>query len=154
MGKVEMFTIPTADGIDLPALWILPPDFDPQRRYPVLFKVYGGPGRNSVKNEFQRISDHYLAQYGLIIIKVDHRGSAHFGKDGKMKMYRQLGKYELDDLIEAVKWLRDKTFIDSTKIAITGASYGGYVTCLALTRGADYFSHGVGLLFGDRLATL
>jgi dipeptidyl-peptidase-4 len=59
-----------------------------------------------------------------------------------MKMYRQLGKYELDDLIEAVKWLRGKTFIDSTKIAITGASYGGYVACLALTRGADYFTHG------------
>jgi len=62
------------------------------------------------------------------------------------KMHRQLGKWEMNDYIEVVKWLRAKPFIDSTKICITGSSYGGYVSCLALTYGADYFTHGIGSL--------
>jgi dipeptidyl-peptidase-4 len=57
-------------------------------------------------------------------------------------MNRQLGKWEVEDVITAVKWLRQRPFIDSTKIGITGSSYGGYITCLALTYGADYFSCG------------
>lgn len=57
-------------------------------------------------------------------------------------MHRNLGKWEMHDLIEAVKWLRNMPFIDETKIGITGGSYGGYTTCMALTYGADYFTHG------------
>ena len=58
-------------------------------------------------------------------------------------MHRNLGKWEMHDYIEAVKWLRKKPYVDSTKVCITGGSYGGYVTCMALTYGADYFTHGV-----------
>ena len=58
-------------------------------------------------------------------------------------MHRNLGKWEMNDLITAVKLLRQKSFIDSTRIGITGDSYGGYVTCMALTYGADHFTHGV-----------
>jgi dipeptidyl-peptidase-4 len=57
-------------------------------------------------------------------------------------MHRNLGKWEMHDLSEAVKWLRSKPFIDSDKIGITGGSYGGYATCLALTQAAEYFTHG------------
>ena len=57
-------------------------------------------------------------------------------------MHRCLGKWEMNDLIEAVKWLHSKPFIDKNKIGITGMSYGGYTTCMALTYGADYFTHG------------
>ncbi len=57
-------------------------------------------------------------------------------------MHRNLGKWEMNDLIEAVKWLRKKPFVDATKIGISGGSYGGYITCMALTYGADYFTHG------------
>ena len=60
-------------------------------------------------------------------------------------MHRNLGKWEIDDLISAVKWLRTLPFIDSTKVAITGGSYGGYVTLMALTYGAEYFTHGISL---------
>lgn len=58
-------------------------------------------------------------------------------------MHRCLGRWEMNDYIDAVNWLRRLPFVDSTRIAITGGSYGGYVTCLALTYGAGYFTHGI-----------
>lgn len=142
-GKVELFTIPSGDGYDLPAIWVLPPDFDPAKRYPVLFEIYGGPASPTVSNSFRRLNWHYLAQNGIIVISVDHRGSGHFGKKGVAAMHRNLGKWEMHDLIAAVKWLRQKPFVDSTRIGIEGGSYGGYTTCMALTYGADYFTHGI-----------
>ena len=142
-GKVELFTIPSGDGFDLPAIWILPPDFDESKKYPLLFRIYGGPASGTVSNSYQRMSAHYLAQNGIIVMAVDHRGSGHFGKQGVALMHRNLGKWEMHDYIAAVKWLRKKSFIDSTKIGITGGSYGGYATCMALTAAADYFTHGI-----------
>jgi len=145
LGKVEIFKIPTVDGIELPALWVLPPDFDKSKKYPVIFQVYGGPGGADVRNKYRSLSNHYLAQHDIIIISVDHRGSSHFGKVSQSLMHRNLGKWEMNDLIEAVKWLRELPFIDPDRIGITGGSYGGYVTAMALTYGAEYFTHGVAL---------
>ena len=143
IGKKELFTIPTEDGYPLPAYWILPPDFDQGKKYPVIFTIYGGPGAPTVSNSYPPPSSLYLAQEGIIVLSVDHRGSGHFGKKGVALMHRSLGKWEMNDLIQAVKWLRQKPFVDSAKIGITGGSYGGYSTCLALTYGADYFTHGI-----------
>ncbi len=142
-GKVELFTIPSGDGYDLPAIWVLPPDFDTIKKYPVLFEIYGGPASASVSNSFHFLNWHYLAQQGIIVMAVDHRGSGHFGKRGVAQMHRNLGKWEMADYIAAVKWLREKPYIDPNKIGISGGSYGGYVSCLALTYGAGYFTHGV-----------
>ncbi len=143
LGTVELFRIETEDGYMLPAVWTLPTDFDSLKKYPVLFSVYGGPSSAMVKNSFQRFSSPYRAQNGIITISVDNRGSGHFGKNGESLMHRNLGKWEMSDLISAVKWLKSKPFIDSTRIGITGGSYGGYVVCMALTYGADYFTHGI-----------
>ncbi len=143
LGKKELFTIPTEDGFELPAYWILPPDFDQSRKYPVLFQVYGGPASPRVSDTYPQLTQLYLAQEGIIVMSVDHRGSGHFGKKGTALMHRNLGKWEMHDLIEAVKWLRQKQFIDPIRVGITGGSYGGYTTCLALTFGADYFTHGI-----------
>ncbi len=149
LGKREIFTITTDDSWKLPASWVLPPDFDPTKRYPVIFTIYGGPGTNAVTNHSTDVANHFpslstlfLAQEGIIIFSVDHRGSNHFGKKGMSLMYRNLGKWEIHDLCQAVKWLRTKPFVDPTRLGITGGSYGGYMTCLALTAGADYFTHG------------
>jgi dipeptidyl-peptidase-4 len=142
LAKKELFTISTEDGFELPAYWLLPPDFDPAKKYPVLFTIYGGPGSGRVFNAYPPLSSLFLAQEGIIVMSVDHRGSGHFGKKGMALMHRNLGKWEMHDLIEAVKWLRQKPFVDSHRIGITGGSYGGYTTCLALTYGADYFTHG------------
>ncbi|MCF8240114.1 MAG: S9 family peptidase [Melioribacteraceae bacterium] len=144
LGKAELFTVPTDDGFDLPVKWILPPDFDEDKKYPVVFSIYGGPAAQTVWNSFPYwLNDFYLAQNGIIMISADHRGSGHFGKKGVALMHRQLGKYEIDDLTVIVDWLKSKSFVDTTKIAVTGGSYGGYATCMALTYGADYFTHGV-----------
>lgn len=145
IAPTELFSILTPDGYKLPATWILPTDFDAKKRYPVLISVYGGPESGTVSESWRGLTAQWLAMEGIIQVAVDHRGSGHFGKAGAAQMYRNLGKWEMNDYIEAVKWLRTKPFVDSTKICITGGSYGGYVTCMALTYGADYFTHGVAM---------
>ena len=143
LAKVELFRITTGDGYKLPALWLLPPGFDENRKYPVVVTVYGGPGAASVRNTYPRLSNFFLAQQDIIVFSVDHRGSGHFGKKGMNLMHRCLGKWEMHDYIQAVKYLRTLPFIDSEKIGITGGSYGGYVTALALTKAPGYFKFGV-----------
>jgi dipeptidyl-peptidase-4 len=143
LGKAEIFRIPAEGGVMLPAKWILPPNFDKNKKYPVLISIYGGPDAATVYNTYNRSSNYYFAQEGIITLSVDHRGSGHFGKRMNVLLHRNLGDWEIKDYISAVKWLRTKTFIDSKKIGIRGGSYGGYITCMALTKGADYFTHGI-----------
>ena len=144
LGITELFTITTSDGVELPAKWVLPPDFDKTKKYPVIFSVYGGPGEKDVKNDFYRfLNRFFIAQNKIIYFTLDHRGSAHFGKKGTSLMHRNLGKWEMHDYIEAVKWLRELPIVDETRIGIEGGSYGGYLAALALTFGADYFTHGI-----------
>ncbi|MEL6191012.1 MAG: S9 family peptidase [Bacteroidota bacterium] len=142
-GNAETFTIPSGDGLKLPAFWILPPDFDINKKYPIIFDIYAGPDRKKVTNSFKTLRQHFYAQRGIIIFAIDHRGSGHFGKEGVAKMHRNLGKWEMHDLMAGAKWLKEQPFIDESKIGITGGSYGGYTTLMALTYGADYFTHGV-----------
>ena len=145
LGQTEIFTVPTDDGLELPALWVLPPNFDKSKKYPVIFQVYGGPGSANVRNQFRSLSNQYLAQHDIIIFSVDHRGSYHFGKTGQSRMHRNLGKWEMNDYIQAAKWLQTLPFVDQDRIGIIGGSYGGYVSAMALTYGAEYFTHGISL---------
>ena len=141
--KVEMVRIMTSDGqFNMPALITYPLNFDESKKYPVVFTIYGGPNSANVSNRWQGTSPSWYAQNGIITFSVDHRGSGHFGKKGLDQIHRCLGKWEILDYADAVKWLRDKPFVDASKIGITGSSYGGYMTCLALTKGADYWTHG------------
>jgi dipeptidyl-peptidase-4 len=142
-GRAELFTIPSGDGYDLPASWVLPPDFDAKKQYPVIFSIYGGPNAGTVRNAFPGLQPHYWAERGVITISVDHRGSGHFGKKGVALMHRNLGKWEMTDLITATKWLRAKPFVAKDRIGITGSSYGGYTTMMALTYGAGEFNYGI-----------
>jgi dipeptidyl-peptidase-4 len=142
--KVEFVKIPTSDGLfNMPALITYPLNFDPSKKYPVVFTIYGGPDSKNVYNRWQGTSPSWYAQNGIVQFTVDHRGSGQFGKKGLDYMYRCLGKWEILDYEDAVKWLREKTWVDATKIGMTGGSYGGYMTCLALTKGADYWTHGI-----------
>ncbi|PIE01125.1 MAG: hypothetical protein CSA81_12795 [Acidobacteria bacterium] len=148
LGQFEYFTIPTDDGYELPAYWILPPDFDSsgKTRYPVIFRIYSGPDTPTVMNRYNMRAgwrDHYYAAKGVITISVDHRASGHFGKKGVALAHRKLSHWELNDLIQAVKWLRSKPFVDPQRMGIVGYSYGGYMALLAMTAGADYFTHGI-----------
>ena len=143
LGKSEVFRATTPDGYDLPVSWTLPTDFDSSKKYPVLISVYGGPGHATVSDSWGGIRQQWWAREGMIQMTMDHRGSGHFGKEGVALMHRHLGKWEMQDYTEIVKWLRSRPFIDSTRVCITGASYGGYVTCMALTYASDFFPYGI-----------
>ena len=141
--RPELLKIKTSDGLfNMPAIITYPVNFDESKKYPVVFTIYGGPDSKNVNNRWQGTNPSWYAQNGIITFSVDHRGSGHFGKKGLDYMHRNLGKWEILDYADAVKWLREKPYVDPSKIGITGSSYGGYMTCLALTKGADYWTHG------------
>jgi dipeptidyl-peptidase-4 len=142
--KSEIVKIKTSDGLfDMPAMITYPVNFDPAVKYPVIFTIYGGPDAGSIRNRWTGYTPRWYAENGIITINVDHRGSGHFGKKGLDYMHRALGKWEISDYSDAVKWLREKPWVDATRMGITGGSYGGYTTCMALTLGADYWTHGI-----------
>jgi dipeptidyl-peptidase-4 len=126
----------------MPAIITYPLNFDASKKYPVIFDIYGGPDYKNVTNKWQGNYPSWYAGNDIITIKVDHRGSGQFGKKGLDYLYRCLGKWEILDYADAVKWLSEKPFVDPARMGITGSSYGGYMTCLALTKGADYWTHG------------
>jgi dipeptidyl-peptidase-4 len=141
-GKTEMITIPTDDGYNLPAVITYPTDFDQTKRYPVVMSIYGGPNAGTVTNSWKGTGNQWWANEGVIQIAVDHRASGQFGKEGVALMHRNLGKWEMKDYTTAARWLKAKTWVDNKKLLITGHSYGGYITCMALTMGADDFDFG------------
>jgi dipeptidyl-peptidase 4 len=137
----EFFTITTSEGVDLNAWRILPPDFDATKKYPVLFDIYGGPGSQTVRNAYGGgdLWSQYLAQEGIIVVSVDNRGTGARGEEFKKMTYLQLGKYETIDQIEAAKFMASLPYVDENKIGVFGWSYGGYMSTLCLTKGADIF---------------
>jgi dipeptidyl-peptidase 4 len=141
--KAEMVKIMTSDGLfNMPAIITYPVNFDPSKKYPVIFAIYGGPDSKNVANRWQGTNASWNSQNGIITFTVDHRGSGQFGKKGLDYLYRSLGKWEILDYEDAVNWLKAKPYVDATRMGITGSSYGGYMTCLALTKGADFWTHG------------
>jgi dipeptidyl-peptidase-4 len=141
--KAEFVKIMTSDGLfSMPAIITYPLNFDPSKKYPVIFDIYGGPDSKNVYNRWAGANPSWYAQNGIITFTIDHRGSGQFGRRGLDYIYRSLGKWEILDYEDGVKWLLSKPFIDGSRMGITGSSYGGYMTCLALTKGADFWTHG------------
>jgi dipeptidyl-peptidase-4 len=141
--KAEMVKIMTSDGLfNMPAIITYPLNFDPSKKYPVIFSIYGGPDAKNVANRWPGTNASWNSLNGIITFTVDHRGSGQFGKNGLDYLYRCLGKWEILDYEDAVNWLKSKPYVDASRMGITGSSYGGYMTCLALTKGADYWTHG------------
>ena len=141
--KSVFLKILTSDGLfNMPAIITYPVGFDSVNKYPVVFTIYGGPDSKNVSNRWQGNNPSWYSRNGIITFTVDHRGSGQFGKKGLDYLHRNLGKWEILDYEDAVKWLRTKSYVDTEKIGITGSSYGGYMTCLALTKGAGYWTHG------------
>ncbi|MEZ5015279.1 MAG: S9 family peptidase [Chitinophagales bacterium] len=140
--KPEYFTFTTSEGVTLNGYMIKPYDFDPNKKYPVFMTLYGGPGSQEViegYDGFNMMWHEMLAQKGYIIVCVDNRGTGARGRDFRTVTYGMLGKYETDDQIEAAKWLAKQNYVDGSRIGIWGWSYGGYMSSLCITRGADQF---------------
>lgn len=140
------FALPDGTQVDVDAWQILPPDFDPSKKYPVLIYVYGGPGHQTVSNSWAN-SDYWwmqlLAQHGIISVSINNRGSGAQGEVFKKMTYLQLGKYETEDMITLAKYMAKQPYVDGSRIGIYGWSYGGFMAANGITKGADVISTAV-----------
>jgi dipeptidyl-peptidase-4 len=138
----EFFVLKTAKGNELNA-WILKPkDFDPAKKYPVFMYQYSGPGSQQVNNDWNSNDDYWfqmLAQQGYIVACVDGRGTGFKGAAFKKVTQKELGKYEVEDQIDAAKVIGNYPYVDKNRIGIWGWSYGGFMASNCLLKGADVF---------------
>ncbi|TAE32636.1 MAG: S9 family peptidase [Cytophagales bacterium] len=125
----ELVNFTTSDGQKIDISIIKPADFDPAKKYPVMLDIYGGPGAQSVYNDYSTSGWHqYLAQQGYVIVSVNNRGSGGYGRDFEKIVYEQLGKYESLDFAETARYLGKQPWVDAGRMAIRGHSYGGYMS--------------------------
>jgi dipeptidyl-peptidase-4 len=138
----EFFILKTAKGNELNA-WILKPkDFDPSKKYPVFMYQYSGPGSQQVNNDWNNSDDYWflsLTQQGYIVACVDGRGTGFKGADFKKVTQKELGKYEVEDQIDAAKVIGAYPYVDASRIGIFGWSYGGFMASNCIFQGNDVF---------------
>jgi dipeptidyl-peptidase-4 len=142
LGKIELKEIKLADGQTFNSWMITPPNFDPNKKYPVLMYQYSGPGSQEVADRFP-VGNYFwhqmLAQKGYIIFCADGTGTGFRGEEFKKKTYLQLGKLESDDQINIAKYLATQPYVDKNRIGIWGWSYGGFMSSTCLFKGNDVF---------------
>lgn len=140
----ELFHFTTTDGVGLDGSIIKPLNFDSTKRYPVVLFVYGGPESHDVSNQFQFDGlTQWLARNGYIVANVNNRGEADYGRDFMKIVYKQLGKWESHDFVETARYLGSLPYVDSTKMAIMGTSYGGYSTTYTMLTHPGVFKVGI-----------
>ena len=145
ISKAEFIRVPNSKRDTLNGWMLKPSNFDPSKKYPLLFCNYGGPGSQQVANRFGAVTfwHQLLAQKGFIVVSIDNTGTGYRGEEFKKKTYLQLGKFEIEDQIDAASYLGKMPFIDKNNIGHWGWSYGGFMSSLAITKGADVFSAAV-----------
>jgi len=144
--KKEFFTFKNTAGVDLNCWMMKPSNFDPSKKYPVLVAIYGGPGSNTVTDAWGGrgyLWHQLLCQQGYIVVSCDPRGTQYRGRQFKHSTYMNLGKLETEDFIDFAKYLGGQAFIDASRIGIQGWSFGGYMTSLCMTKGADQYKAGI-----------
>lgn len=144
---VSIEKIKSTDGTtDLWMKVIKPSNFDESKKYPLVVDVYGGPHIQKVKNIWRNFDSqlpYYLAEQGYVVAMIDGRGSSGRGLAFENQIYKNLGKIESTDQIAAINYLKTKKWIDSQKIGVYGASYGGFMTIYMLLAYPDIFKTGV-----------
>ena len=143
-GPRERLQIPTKDGFLLEAELILPPDLDTSKKHPVWFMTYAGPHTPTVSDSWGggRMYDQALAAEGFIVFRMDPRSASGKGAASAWKAYKHLGVQELEDIKTAINWLKQKPYVDGSRIGMAGHSYGGYITAYAMTH-CDLFAAGI-----------
>ena len=138
----EFFELTTEKGTKLNAWMIKPKDFDATKKYPVFMYQYSGPGSQEVANNWLDTNDMWfmmLSQNGYIVACVDGRGTGFKGAAFKKITQKELGKYEVEDQIDAAKIIGNYPYVDKTRIGIFGWSYGGFMASNCILKGADVF---------------
>ena len=135
----ELFTYTSADGTTpLYGLLHKPSNFDPAKKYPVLFSVYAGPATNGARESFT--PPMAMTEYGFLLVTLDTRSAAGRGKRALDAIYQRLGEVEIDDLAAASRHLAKLPYVDGQRVGIYGTSYGGYSSAMALLRHPDAFA--------------
>jgi dipeptidyl-peptidase 4 len=144
---IEMGSIKSADGrFDNYYRLIKPIDFNPNKKYPVILYVYGGPHNQLVTNSFHakiRNWEMYMAQHGYVVFVMDNRGTPNHGAEYEKAIHRMCGKVEMEDQIEGMKWLMSHNWVDKDRIGVHGWSYGGFMTISLMVNYPDIFKVGV-----------
>ena len=139
--------ITAADGItDLYFRMVKPHDFDPNKKYPTVIYVYGGPHAHNVDASWHYASrswETYMAQKGYIVFILDNRGSENRGRDFEQATFRQLGQIEMQDQMKGVDYLRTLPYVDMNRLGVHGWSFGGFMTISLMTTYPDVFKVGV-----------
>ena len=143
----ECGSIKAADGVtDLYYRMVKPHDFDPQKKYPTVVYVYGGPHAHNVEASwhwYSRTWETYMAQKGYVLFILDNRGSEHRGRDFEQATFRQLGQIEMQDQMKGVEYLKSLPYVNTDKIGVHGWSFGGFMTISLMLNYPDVFKVGV-----------
>ncbi|UCF64365.1 MAG: S9 family peptidase [bacterium] len=137
----QFFTIMARDNFEMPAFLLKPENFDPAKKYPVIVNIYGGPASPKVVDEWKSslFFDNILLDRGYLIFSVDNRSASGISKQLQRTTLKQLwGDVELFDLLDAISWLKNQTFVDKDRLGIWGHSGGGMYTLLAMTRSEEF----------------
>ena len=128
----ELFNFTTEQGVELDGYLIRPHNFDPDESYPLVLMIYGGPDHQGVFNEFETSAwTQYLVQQGYVIANINNRGSSGYGREFKKSVHKKLGVLEAEDYAATATYLSERPWIDETRIAIRGHSYGGFMAALS-----------------------
>ncbi len=140
LGTIKLQQVKTRDGFPMETALILPPDFDAAKKYPVFQHIYGGPEAPQVNDAWNRelMWFHFLAQNGIVVWICDNRSASNKGQVSVDGIYKQLGKQELEDQLDGLKWLGEQGFADLSRVCIEGWSYGGFMSAYAMTHSPAY----------------
>ena len=140
-------TLKAADGeTDLYWRMVKPVNFDPNKKYPTIIYVYGGPHAHNVDARWNYCSrgwETYMAEKGYLLFILDNRGSENRGKAFEQATFRQLGQVEMQDQMKGVEYLKSLPYVDADKIGVHGWSFGGFMTISLMTNYPDVFKVGV-----------
>ncbi len=144
LGETEFVTVKASDGTKLYARLVKPPDFDPNKKYPVIVKVYGGPEAQIVRDQWgvTSLADQLFAERGFVLWSLDNRGSWGRGHAWESTIFEHMGRQELSDQLAGVKYLKSLPYVDPNRLGIWGWSYGGYMTLYTLTHAPKVFRCG------------
>lgn len=143
--KMELTSVKNGAGEEMNAYIIKPVNFDPSKKYPLLMYQYNGPDSQQVSNKWRMEGIFYLASEGYIIAAVDGRGTGYRNREWANCVYKQLGKYEVEDQISAANYFASLPYVDKERVGCFGWSYGGYMTLMELTADVNPFKVGVAM---------
>ncbi len=144
--EIKSINLKAEDGTDLYGRLILPTDFSPNKKYPVIVYLYNGPHVQLIRNSFPASGNlwyEYLAQRGYVVFTMDGRGSSNRGLAFEQATWGHLGTVEMEDQLKGVEFLKSLPYVDADRMGVHGWSFGGFMTTSLMLRHPGVFKVGV-----------